>query len=252
MSFDKIPYLGATVSAIEQIEQVIRNGEFKSGDQLPPERDLAELLGVSRPTVREALQALTLLGIIERRRGSGTYVSDLTQDTLAGTLGWLLSMAVHGKDVVDVLDARATLESALARLAAERVSDEALAELERLLALLKAAKTDKETLQIDMAMHALVAEEAANPLLKLMLDSLRRWDASTRTRTIVVPRVRGKVALDQEEIMAAFRDRDPDRAEKAMRHHLNRIRDEYSAAAGGDNAGASTDEHNKTFLLSDH
>lgn len=232
MSFEKIPYLGATVAAIEQIENVIRNGEFQPGDRLPPERDLAELLGVSRPTVREALQALTLLGILDRRRGSGTYVSHVSEANLAGTLGWLLSMAVHDKDALDVLDTRATLEAGLARLAAERMTNDAIEELNGHLAELKKARTEDDILRIDMTMHGLVAAAAANPLLQIMLNSLRRWEASTRIRTILVPRVPGKVAQDQETIVAALSARDPVRAETAMRRHILRIRNEYSAELG--------------------
>lgn len=237
MSFAKIPYLGATVAAIEQIEQVIRSGEFGPGDQLPPERELAEMLGVSRPTVREALQALTLLGILDRRRGSGTYVSHVSEDSLAGTLGWLLSMAVRDKDALDVLDARATLESGLARLAAERMSDKALDTLASHLRELKKAESQEDILRIDMVMHAMVAEGAANPLLQVMLNSISRWEASTRIRTVLVPRVRSEVADDQEAIVAALTARDPVRAESTMRRHILRIRNEYSADLGRSAAG---------------
>ena len=230
MPFNKIPYLGTTVAAIEQFERAIRGGELKPGERLPPEREIAQMLGVSRPTAREALQALTLLGILERRRGSGTFVTSLDHAGIADTLGWLMSMAVADNDAVQVLDARATLESGLARLAAERISDEALTRLQELQAALNDAKSPTAILQIDMSMHTIVAEQAHNPLLHLMLNSLRRWEATTRVRTIAVSRIRDEVARDQGDITAALIARDPQQAEAAMLRHILRIRDEYRAA----------------------
>ena len=222
LGFSQIGNLSTTVAAIAQIEALIRRGELRPGDRMPPERELAELLGVSRPTVREALRALSILGIVRSRHGSGNYLGNLDEQALQEPLRWLLTLSLPAQDVEAVLQFRAVLESGLARLAAERISDDALKRLHELLAELEAAKSDEEVLQADMKMHGVIAEEANNPLLLWMLNAAVELNVAARSRTVRVPGVKPNVASDQRAILEALEKRDGTEAADAMWRHLRR------------------------------
>ena len=228
LGFSQIGNLSTTVAAITQIEALIRRGELRPGDRMPPERELAELLGVSRPTVREALRALSILGIVRSRHGSGNYLGSLDEQALHEPLRWLLTLSLPAQDVDAVLEFRTVLESGLARLAAERISDEALARLRDLLGELDAAKSDEEVLRADMKMHAVIAEEANNPMLLWMLNAAVELNVAARSRTVRVPGVKGKVAADQRAIVEALENRDGNEAAEAMWRHLKRISTAYN------------------------
>lgn len=228
LGFSQIGNLSTTVAAITQIEVLIRRGELRPGDRMPPERELAELLGVSRPTVREALRALSILGIVRSRHGSGNYLGSLDEQALQEPLRWLLTLSLPAQDVDAVLEFRTVLESGLARLAAERISDEALVRLRDLLAELDAAKSDEEVLRADMMMHGVIAEEASNPMLLWMLNAAVELNVAARSRTVRVPGVKGKVAADQRAIVEALERRDGNEAAEAMWRHLKRISTAYS------------------------
>lgn len=228
LGFSQIGNLSTTVAAITQIEALIRRGELRPGDRIPPERELAELLGVSRPTVREALRALSILGIVRSRHGSGNYLGTLDEHALHEPLRWLLTLSLPAQDVDAVLEFRSVLESGLARLAAERISDEALARLRDLLAELEAAKSDEEVLRADMRMHGVIAEEANNPMLLWMLNAAVELNVAARSRTVRVPGVKGKVAADQRAIVEALERRDGSEAAEAMWRHLKRISTAYN------------------------
>ena len=226
--FSPIGNLSTTVAAITQIEALIRRGDLRPGDRMPPERELAELLGVSRPTVREALRALSLLGIVRSIHGSGTYLGNLDENALQEPLRWLLTLSLPAQDVEAVLQFRAVLESGLARLAASQISDEALGRLRSLLWELQAAESDEEVLRLDMKMHGLVAEEANNPLLLWILSAAEELNVAARTRTVRVPGVKDRVASDQAAIVEALEKRDGNLAAEAMWRHLRRISTAYN------------------------
>lgn len=221
--------LGATLTAIEQIESLITEGNLRRGDRLPPERDLAASLGCSRPTVREALRALSLLGVIERRQGSGNYVRDLDDHTMTASMRRWMAIALPAEDVACVLEIRAVLESGLARLAATKITDEAIGRLRSLLSDLQAAETPDEVLRLDMAMHDLMAEQSGNRVLSAMLASIREVNAAARFKTIAAPGVQQDVARDQAVIVAALETRDSKRAADAMWQHLMRILAAYQS-----------------------
>lgn len=216
--------LSAPLAAIEQLRALIQDGTLAPGDRLPPERQLAEMLGVSRPTLREALSALSLLNIVETRHGAGRVVGSLDVDTLSAPLNVLLSLALPSdRNVESVVEMRAVIESGLARLAAMRISDEALAEYRAGLDRLHEARTPQEVLQRDMVLHDIIARESGNSLLASLLRAFRELTALARSQTIRVRGVQASVADDQERIYEALARRDPEAAAEAMWAHLWRI-----------------------------
>ncbi len=117
------------VQIARQIADAVQNETFKVGDKLPPERALAEELNVSRASVREALSALEILGIVESRSGNGTFIRrPPTEWTYLGTI--FEDFVAHEDSPHEVLDARRILEPAVAQLAAERATDEQISQLE--------------------------------------------------------------------------------------------------------------------------
>src|SRR5438270_4168732 len=111
---------------VEQIEGLLERGDLRPGDQLPPERQLAEQFQVSRASVREALRTLELLGIVETRAGGGTFVRQTTPDDLAKPLQ---SLMARGHTLADVGEFRRLIEPAIAASAAARITASQLAEL---------------------------------------------------------------------------------------------------------------------------
>src|SRR5436189_5680381 len=116
---------------VRQVKQLIAEGRLKSGDQLPPERELAEKFVVSRTSVREALRALESLGFVEIRPGEGTFVREMSVDSLVGPLA--LVMTSQREAIGELFEARRVLEPAIAALAASRATPDEVQEMERIL-----------------------------------------------------------------------------------------------------------------------
>src|SRR5262245_61255264 len=157
------------VQVAEQFRALIASGEWAVGARIPGENQLADQLGVSRGTVREALRALSIAGLIEPRVGDGTYVR--ATDEITGVL-------VRGElpfTLAGVLDARAGLEAAAARLAAASATPEALAALDRALAIRTTAVAQgghDGFVIADAAFHRAVVQASANPLLLRLHDAV--------------------------------------------------------------------------------
>src|SRR5437899_11653067 len=116
---------------VRQVKQLIAEGRFKSGDRLPPERELAEKFVVSRTSVREALRALESLGLIAIRPGEGTFVREVSIDALVGPLA--LMMTSQREAIAELFEARRVLEPATAALGARRATPDEVQDMERIL-----------------------------------------------------------------------------------------------------------------------
>ena len=114
--------------ALDQIKQLIASGAVAPGQRLPPERELAERLGVGRNSVREALKILEAVGLVESRVGDGTFITAQTGASIGRTIG--LSLALWGGSIVEILDARRMIEVEATRAPAETITEQELADLE--------------------------------------------------------------------------------------------------------------------------
>jgi GntR family transcriptional repressor for pyruvate dehydrogenase complex len=208
--------------AIDRIKSMIVRGELHAYDRLPPERDLADLLGVSRPTLREAIRALIAMQILESRHGEGTFVTSLDPELLAEPIDFLLRLDEHS--IVDLFEARQVLEPRLARLAAERASGDDLQALDRLSREYYLNLGDFDACsRIDMEFHQRVARAARNPILAALLVSIRALGQESRSRTGHSKATRQIAAADHETISAAVSQGDAERAERAMAEHLEHM-----------------------------
>lgn len=199
---------------------LIREQQLRPGDRLPPERDLAAAMHVSRASLREALRGLAMVNVVEIRHGSGTYVSALETDLLIEHLDFVF--ALNDATFAEALEARQMLEPQLAAAAALNASDEELAQLRDLLARADDSVDDADQfLHADLALHELITQAAHNQILARFMASLTRLGMASRTRTSRLPGVRRASLEGHARIVAALLRRDAAEAADAMRCHLS-------------------------------
>ena len=205
----------------QQLQQLIASGEFEVGQRLPAERDLAGQFGVSRPTIREAMIALEIAGLVEVRSGSGVYVTG--QKIQAGKLG-----DDQEPGPFEILEARRMIESEACSLAAERISDAQLDELDALLAKMQDADQSAEDAEeADHQFHCIIAEASGNSVIAATVAWLWQLRNESEISTHFHSRVRQEgsrpIIEDHRSILAALRDHDGSSARMAMAGHLQRV-----------------------------
>src|SRR6478735_1211976 len=114
---------------VTQLREMIHRGELRSGDRLPPERDLAKLLGVSRPTLRAAIRSLAAVGVLESKQGAGTFVVKSDGPPALDSAPLRMMASLHRFTTSEMFEARRSLEMAIAALAAERATGEQMASM---------------------------------------------------------------------------------------------------------------------------
>jgi GntR family transcriptional regulator, transcriptional repressor for pyruvate dehydrogenase complex len=163
--------VAVTDQAIGKIKEMIRSGELRPGDRLPPEKELSEALGLSRSSLREAVKALEIIRVLDVRRGDGTYVTSLTPDTLLDAVSFVVDIH-QDSSLLELFEVRRILEPAAAAIAAGRAGPSDIAELHDLLAALGDAPTVDELVAHDQVFHRRIAELAGNAYLTSLLETL--------------------------------------------------------------------------------
>jgi GntR family transcriptional regulator, L-lactate dehydrogenase operon regulator len=223
-----------------RILALVKSGNLKTGDKLPTEQQMAVALGISRPALREALKALTVLGVLESRQGGRYTVTDLSPGRLIAPLQFL--MFVQDYDVAVHFEARATVDLDLVRLAAERGSDDELGQLERLATEGHAFLDDPVGFRVlDFAFHQTINTAARNPLLATMAAGLYDIALDIRRIATETPGVIAVSLDDHDRIATALCRRDATAAVEAYREHLRHTREttERALAAGPQPAAAT-------------
>jgi GntR family transcriptional regulator, transcriptional repressor for pyruvate dehydrogenase complex len=219
LELESVP-AGSPASVVaRQLVSLLTAGELTPGSRLPSERILAEQLGVGRSAVREALAALEILGIVQIRPGSGTYLQGGTSDLLPTTLSWGLMLASNRTR--ELLEVRSSLERSAALLATVRATDEELDRLGHYLDRQAANLDDAEAfIDADVRFHVHIARIAGNEVLADLLQSLRSllrvWvDRGVRTR------VASEAAYEEHRrVYEAMRRRDAAETERLMSAHM--------------------------------
>ncbi|MGD9330751.1 MAG: FadR/GntR family transcriptional regulator [Desulfobacterales bacterium] len=212
-----------------QIAQLIQTKHWGLGERLPAERDMAQRLGVSRPTVREALVALELQGLVEVRTGAGVYV----KANIPGPVAIVPDDKDPGPSPFDIIDARMLLEGELAAMAAAKIGPAELGGLEEAIAIMADAVRagDQQVASVkdgDFLFHSRIAAVSRNTVLQSMVEQL--WEGMRRPIfKAISARVRlSKNALravqDHRIICDAISSGDPDQAQKAMHRHLEQVK----------------------------
>jgi GntR family transcriptional regulator, transcriptional repressor for pyruvate dehydrogenase complex len=209
---------------VEQIRLLIRQGELKPGDRLPPERDLCADFGVSRVTVREALRMLESSGLVEIRVGGrgGAFVTAPTSDRVGEGLVELLTMSVIS--AANVTEVRMILEVGIVPLACERATEDDLTDLEQICERSEnALRNGDYSMDISLEFHARVAQATHNPAIVMLVESFREPILmSLQEAKDSAPEMGGVGTKEHERFIAAVRARDADAATRIMREHLER------------------------------
>jgi GntR family transcriptional repressor for pyruvate dehydrogenase complex len=207
----------------------IREQELRPGDKLPAERQLAEMMVVSRPVLREALRALALMKVVDIRQGDGTYITSLEPKQLISHLDFVFSK--DSVALVQLVEARRVVEAGNVRLAALRISDDEIAELERLVAQLAGCIDDPERFsELDIEMHVAVCAAAGNFLLLQFMNIISALGRFSRERTGGRREVREAALRDHHRLLDALRAHDQEEAEQSMLRHLDHIEAELRSA----------------------
>jgi DNA-binding FadR family transcriptional regulator len=205
-----------------RVLDMVKAGVLKPGDQLPPERELARSLDVSRPSLREAIRGLTILGVVRTRQGGGAYISELDADALLGPIQFYL--ALEDMNVGALYDARSLIESDVARRAAENMSTEELGSLEKILAAQKETLADPDAFRLsDYAFHEAIWEGCRNAFLKRIGQSLNVLGLEFRKRASETEGVLAQSHRDHRALLDALKARDPDAAARAAALHMRNV-----------------------------
>ena len=228
---------------VRQLESMILEGSLKAGDALPPERALAEQFGVSRPSLREAIQKLAARGLLVSRQGGGTYVSDQLEASFSSP--WQSMVASHPELRHDVLEFRRLLEGSTARMAAERATEADLQRLQEVVERLQSAHAAQDMNAVskaDTAFHQAIADAAHNAMFNHVLASLfsmmRTHVHDNIANLFAQGTVSGELLEQHLSIWRAIQARDGAGAQSAAEAHIDfvgqalaRMRDESEREA---------------------
>ena len=224
--------LKPTPSLVEQVcarlARQLRDEVDSGDDRLPPERLMAERLGVSRTVLREATKRLELQGLLEIRHGSGIRAVNRLHKPLSGSLSILLPELPER--LRQLSEARAAIEPEIARQAALKSKAPDLKQLRSIHERLVAAETHDKAVEADIDFHRTLARIAGNEILKLMLESLA--DLGRESRRVTIGNVGRQRAIDHHAaILNAVAAHDADAAAKAMKHHMDEAARDLAAKA---------------------
>lgn len=209
-----------TDQAISEIKGLIMSGEFSAGAKLPKEQELAQRLGLSRNSLREAVRALTMVGVLEPRVGDGTYVTSLEPDLLLTGMGFVSDL-LTGSTLLELHQIRRILEPIATAMATPRLDEDAFSELESCLAAMDIAETTQAFIAADEEFHRIIVAASGNTTLASLIHNLsggtlraRLWRSVTEQGAIEITRQRHR------DIFEALRARDAERASAADLLHL--------------------------------
>lgn len=220
--FSRLTPRTVTADAVDQITRLITGGTLVAGQRLPSERVLADLLGVSRPTMREAVRALEAMGIVSSRHGSGTFVTDLSAETLARPLTFVLD--INRDALQELFEVRVLLEAGAAEAAAAAASVEICDRLAACIATMREAADAETFLGPDLAFHQIVHQASGNTLLLALMTGLRTLTRASLLASAAGDAARREAADEHDAILAALRQQDGAVAAQAMRRHIENAR----------------------------
>ncbi len=228
---------------ILQIERAISSGELGPGDRLPSERDLAETFGVSRSSVREALRALEMFGVVVARRGTGADAGSIVAS--GAETGLVSALRMHSAllriPTADLVEVRVLLEGHAARAVAEREDPDKTAPLRALVARMHEAHTADDFYDLDTSFHVALGSISGNALLPVLMEALRgsmaREMLAGYGRLADWEAVRRQLIDEHEQIVDAIDGGDPEAVEQMVRGHIARF---YRTAISGEDEPAAT------------
>jgi GntR family transcriptional repressor for pyruvate dehydrogenase complex len=223
MNFQPIKPKKVSAQIAEQIRASILAGEFAPGDKLPPERELAEMFGVSRPSVREALNVLASSGLVMSYQGGGTVVKSLVDTSAANPLSELIR--VQQDRALDVIEVRKCMESWTAWYAAERALPDDIRRMDEIIAGMKQNLEMKQPSEdLDANLHIIIARATHNVvwlhLMQSLFDAMKEFQQSVWRAVYLTHEDHQLLFEHHSAVVRAIKAKDPQAARDAMVHHL--------------------------------
>jgi GntR family transcriptional repressor for pyruvate dehydrogenase complex len=229
-TFDNVKRVSTTERIVENLVALIAQRSLQPGDKLPPERELCEIIGVSRPVLREALKALQVMNIIRIQQGAGAYVRSLEPQNIVEHLDIVFHLDISLYH--DLYEARRVLEGSLARMAAARITQEELAALAENIRKAEEHTCDLEDFyQLDLDLHGIVLKAAGNRVMPVFMQSINKLVLLMRKRSNAKPHIRLNTIADHRMIYEALAARDGEAAGKAMEQHIANVEKAFLADA---------------------
>jgi GntR family transcriptional repressor for pyruvate dehydrogenase complex len=209
---------------VQQLRGLILRGHYATGEKLPPERKLAEDLGVNRASLREAIKALEQMGLVKTRQGDGTRVLDFMQTAGVELVSHLVAGAADGASSVEVLDDVLEFRRIFARdvafLAAERATPENLAKLEEIAKKAESEQTPDELLKLDFEFYLELTRAAHNRVFQLLINTIRAAVQSHAPFFAQVSPLAPVVRGHHRDVLTAIKAHQPEKAAKAVNDYL--------------------------------
>jgi GntR family transcriptional repressor for pyruvate dehydrogenase complex len=221
-AFSNIKRNSTVERIVENLINLIKKRSLQMGDKLPSERQLCEVIGVSRPILREALKALQVMNIIDIRQGAGAYVKSLEPEDVVEHLDIVFHL--DSSLYRDLYEARKVLEAALAGMAAKNISEneiEAINENVRQAA--EHIDDEQIFLERDLELHEIIMRAAGNRVIPIFMQSINKLSMLLRKQSNNQPRIRQNTMRDHELIINALKSRDPALAARAMEQHIANV-----------------------------
>ena len=225
MPFQKIQSEKLSTSVVRQIELLILRGILRPGERLPPERELSERMGVSRPSLRDAVSKLQEQGLLTSRAGSGIFVAEVLGSAFSPALTQLF--ATHDEAVFDYLSFRRDIEALAAERAARLGSDSDLQVIQAIFDKMATARTAEEEADLDAQFHSAIIEASHNVVMLHMMRSifeLLQTGVFYNRQVMFKQHTTRRALLDQHRaINDALQARDPPAARAAIEAHLDYV-----------------------------
>lgn len=223
MTVEPIKKESVVEQAIGKIYELIKTQNLKENDKLPPERQLSEMLGISRNSLREAIRVLDILGIIRVEQGSGMVI-DATKISDVVTRHLSFALLINRDKLVELFEARLVVETECAGFAAARATPSEVAALKAAYEKLVEYRTDRaKGIQYELSIHALIAKAAHNAVLEKILSSLRQVLKESRETTVPSSGVTTATVDSQAKIIDAIGRHDQAAARSLMHEHISAV-----------------------------
>jgi GntR family transcriptional repressor for pyruvate dehydrogenase complex len=238
VAMDPIDRSGITELVVQRIKELLARGDLRAGSRLPPERDLADMLHISRPSLRTALKALSVMGIIRAKPGAGTYIAESIPEVFTEPMHFMT--LINNTSVEELFEARRIIEAGLAELAAERATDADITLLTKEVEGMKATTGDpEEFLKHDVRFHQVMARAANNKLMSGVMDTVAELLFHIRRQTVSHARDLTAAVEWHEKIIAAMRKHDAKQAKEMLSGHLRAAQVAWAREYRPENNGKS-------------
>ncbi|MFR5264980.1 FadR/GntR family transcriptional regulator [Clostridium sp.] len=211
------------IKVVEEIKKEIMDGNLKPGDKLPPEREIAETLEVSRASVREAMRALEVGGLVESKHGSGNFIRKDFSESLLEPLSLIFLLNDYNKN--EVREMRSALAIQAALIASEKITEEEIEKLDKIINIMRESEDEELNRELDNEFHKIIILATNNVFINIIFSSISSLFKSSieETRNSILLYAENKEKLNDihKEIVEAFKEKNRAKIYDAMAKHAD-------------------------------